>query len=108
MKTQTIELDDATATALRQRAEERGVSVPELLAELLVLEAGPTRAGDDEIAELDRRWNAFEAQVSVISNDDVVRWVAQDLGNRGRNIGKSSSRFSAPNTYFSSTSMESG
>jgi hypothetical protein len=108
MKTQTIELDDATATALRQRAEERGVSVPELLAELLVLEAGPTRAGDDEIAELDRRWNAFEAQVSVISNDDVVRWVAQDLGNRGRNIGKSSSRFSAPTTYFSSTSMESG
>jgi hypothetical protein len=80
MKTQTIELDDATATALRQRAEERGVSVPELLAELLVLEAGPTRAGDDEIAELDRRWNAFEAQVSVISNDDVVRVGGSRLG----------------------------
>jgi hypothetical protein len=80
MKTQTIELDDATATALRLRAEERGVSVPELLAELLVLEAGPTRAGDDEIAELDRRWNAFEAQVSVISNDDVVRVGGSRLG----------------------------
>jgi hypothetical protein len=75
MKTQTIEIDDVTANALRQRAEERGVSVPELLAELLVLEAGPTRTGNDEIAELDRRWRAFEAQESVASNDDVVRWL---------------------------------
>jgi hypothetical protein len=75
MKTQTIEIDDATATALRQRAEERGVSVPALLTELLALEAGPTRAGSDEIAELDRRWKAFEAQESVASNDDVVRWL---------------------------------
>jgi predicted transcriptional regulator len=75
MKTQTIEIDDVTANALRQRAEERGVSVPELLAELLVLEAGPTRTSNDEIAELDRRWRAFEAQESVASNDDVVRWL---------------------------------
>jgi predicted transcriptional regulator len=75
MKTQTIEIDDATANALRQRAEERGVSVPELVAELLVLEAGPSRAGNAEIAELDRRWKAFEAQKSVTSNDQVVRWL---------------------------------
>jgi predicted transcriptional regulator len=25
--------------------------------------------------ELDRRWNAFEAQGSVAANDDVVRWL---------------------------------
>ena len=75
MKTQAIEIDDATANALRQRAEERGLSVPALLAELLALEAAPTRAGNDEIAELDRRWKAFEAQESVASNDDVVRWL---------------------------------
>ncbi|MBV8699979.1 hypothetical protein [Bradyrhizobium sp.] len=75
MKTQTIEIDDVTANALRQRADERGVSVPELLAELLVLEAGSVRADSDEIAELDRRWKAFEAQKSVASNDEVVRWL---------------------------------
>jgi predicted transcriptional regulator len=75
MKTQAIEIDDATANALRQRAEERGVSVPALVAELLALEAGPIRAGKDEIAELDRRWKTFEAQDSVASNDDVVRWL---------------------------------
>jgi hypothetical protein len=32
-------------------------------------------AGNDEIAELDRRWKAFEAQESVASNDDVVPWL---------------------------------
>jgi hypothetical protein len=55
------------------------VSVPELLAKLLVLEAGPTRAGDGEVGELDRRWNAFEAQGSVTSNDDVV-WLLKTRG----------------------------
>ena len=58
MKTQLIEIDDDTANALKQRAEERGVSVPELVAELVTLEAGPARADNGEIAELDRRWRA--------------------------------------------------
>jgi predicted transcriptional regulator len=75
MKTQTIEVDDATATALKRRAEERGLSVPELLAELVTLEAGPIRTGSDDIAELDRRLKAFEAQDSVASNEEVVRWL---------------------------------
>jgi predicted transcriptional regulator len=57
MKTQMIEIHDDTATALKQRAEERGLSVPEL------------------VAELDRRWKAFEAQDSAVSNDEVVRWL---------------------------------
>jgi predicted transcriptional regulator len=75
MKTQTIEIDDDTATALKQRAEERGVTVPELVAELVTLEASSVDADATEIAELDRRWNAFEAQGSVAANDDVVRWL---------------------------------
>lgn len=73
MKTQTIEIDDDTATALKQRARERGLTVPELVAELVTLEAGPSDAAAADIAELDRRWNAFEAQDSVAANDDVVR-----------------------------------
>jgi hypothetical protein len=75
MKTQTIEIDEVTATALKQRAAQRGVSVPELVAELVTLEAGPADAGTDDIAELDRRWKAFEGQSSVAASDDVVRWL---------------------------------
>jgi predicted transcriptional regulator len=72
MKTETIEIDEDTATALKQRALERGVTVPELVAELITLEAGPVEA---DVAELDRRWNAFEAQGSRAANGDVVRWL---------------------------------
>jgi predicted transcriptional regulator len=75
MKTQTIEIDDDTAMALKQRAAERGVSVLELVAELVTLEAGPADASAGDIAELDRRWKAFEGQASVTANDDVVRWL---------------------------------
>jgi predicted transcriptional regulator len=75
MKTQTIEIDEGTAIALKQRAEERGVTVPELVAELVTLEASPLDADVADVAELDRRWNAFEAQGSAAANDDVVRWL---------------------------------
>jgi predicted transcriptional regulator len=75
MKTQTIEIDDDTATALKQRAAELGVSVPQLVAELITLEAGPAEVDRDDIAELDRRWKAFEAQGSVAAGEDVVRWL---------------------------------
>jgi hypothetical protein len=73
MKTQTIEIDDSTASVLKQRAAERGM--PELVAELVTIAVSPAAADDAEIAELDRRWKAFEAQDSVASNDDVVRWL---------------------------------
>jgi predicted transcriptional regulator len=75
MKTQTIEVDDDTATALRQRAEERGLSVPELVAELVTLDGRAAEAETADIFELDRRWKAFKAQESVTSNEDVVRWL---------------------------------
>jgi hypothetical protein len=75
MKTQTIEVDDSTALVLQQRAAERGVTVPELVAELATIAVGPVKVDVDDIAELDRRWKAFEAQDSVTSNDEVVRWL---------------------------------
>ncbi len=75
MKSRTIEIDVDTAAALEQRAAERGVSVPELVAELVMLEAGPADADVNDIAELDRRWKAFERQGSVTANEDVVRWL---------------------------------
>jgi predicted transcriptional regulator len=75
MKTQTIEIDDSTATALKTRAAERGVTVPELVAELATLAVSPVETDADDVAELDRRWRAFEAQDSVVSSDEVVRWL---------------------------------
>jgi predicted transcriptional regulator len=75
MKTRSIEVDDNTAAALTQRAAERGVSVSELVAELVTLEASPAPAVAGEIAELDRRWRAFEAQSSIAATEDVVRWL---------------------------------
>jgi predicted transcriptional regulator len=71
MKTRCIEVDDDTAAALTQRAAERGVSVPELVTR----ETGPVVAAAGDIAELDRRRKAFEAQGSIAANDDVVRWL---------------------------------
>ena len=75
MKTQTIEVDHDTATALKRRAVERGVSVRELVAELVTLDTRPTEADSEDIAQLDRRWKSFQAQTSVASNDEVVRWL---------------------------------
>jgi predicted transcriptional regulator len=75
MKTQTIEIESDIATALKQRAEEQGVTVSELVAELVTVATGPVEADHDDVAELDRRWKAFEAQSSVASSEDVVRWL---------------------------------
>ena len=71
MRTQTIEIDDSTALVLERRAAERGVTVPELVAELATIAVSPIEAS----VELDRRWAAVEAQDSVTSNDEVVRWL---------------------------------
>jgi predicted transcriptional regulator len=29
----------------------------------------------DDIAELDRRWQAFQAQNETVSNEEVIRWL---------------------------------
>ena len=75
MKTRSIEVDDDTAAALTQRAAERGVSVPQLVAELMTLDAVPAAADAAELAELDRRWRLFEAQQTVADSGEVVRWL---------------------------------
>ena len=75
MKTRSIEVDDDTAAALSQRAAERGVSVPELVAELVTLDATPVAASPTELGELDSRWRAFEAQQTVADSHEVVRWL---------------------------------
>ena len=69
-KTESIEVDSATATALKTRAAERGVSVSQLVAELV-----PLAIDDEAIAELDRRWAAIEAGRATVPHAEVERWL---------------------------------
>jgi predicted transcriptional regulator len=70
MKTESIEIDSETAAALKTRAAERGVSVSQLVAELVSL------AIDDEtIAELDRRWAAIEQGQPAVPHAEVEAWL---------------------------------
>ena len=69
-KTESIEVDGTTASVLKERAAERGVSVAQLVAELVAF------AIDDEtIAELDRRWAALEQGQPTVPHAEVERWL---------------------------------
>jgi predicted transcriptional regulator len=74
-KTKTIEVDEATAMALEERAGARGISVPDLLAEYLGEDRQPVDVDRDQIAELDRRWANIEAGQPTVSHEKVVRWL---------------------------------
>ena len=69
-KTESIEIDSATASALKTRAAERGVSVSQLVAELV-----PLAIDDEVIAELDRRWSSIEKGGATVTNGEVERWL---------------------------------
>lgn len=69
-KTESIEVDSATAVALNARAAERGVSVSQLVAELV-----PLAIDDEAIADLDRRWKAIERGEPTMSHDEVEKWL---------------------------------
>lgn len=69
-KTESIEIDGTTAAALKQRAAERGVSVAQLVAELVSLDND-----DAAIAELDRRWTAIEHGEATVPQADVEGWL---------------------------------
>jgi len=74
VKVRTIEVDDATAAALESRAAEAGLSVRELLAEMIA-ESGASRLSSAEMTELDRQWEAIKAGEPTVAHDDVVRWL---------------------------------
>jgi predicted transcriptional regulator len=69
-KTETIEVDSATASVLKARAAARGVSVSQVVAELV-----PFAVDDAAIAELDRRWAAIEAGELTVPHEEVERWL---------------------------------
>ena len=71
----TIEVDDVTAAALESRAAESGLSVSELLAEMVARQRASAEAGSAEMAELDRQWAAIKAGEPTVPHGDVVRWL---------------------------------
>ncbi len=71
----TIEVDGKTAAALELRAAEVGLSVPELLAEMVALEGTSARLSRAEMTELDRQWAAIKNGEPTIAHDAVVRWL---------------------------------
>jgi predicted transcriptional regulator len=74
-KTHSIEVDEATATALKDRADERGLTVPDLLAEFASEDRSPLEVAHEQIAELDRRWIAAQGGNAPVPHDQVVRWL---------------------------------
>jgi hypothetical protein len=69
-KTESIEVDSATASVLKTRVDERGVSVSDLVAELV-----PLAIDDAALAELDRRWAAIEHGQATVPHAEIERWL---------------------------------
>jgi predicted transcriptional regulator len=70
----SIEVDKHTADALQMRATELGMTVPQLIAELVALDGAPRAADADELAELDRRY-ARATEGSRVPHERVVQWL---------------------------------
>jgi hypothetical protein len=75
MNKELIEVDGAVASTLKTRAAERGVSVSELVAELVKSDLEPVSVEATEIAELDRRWEGIKNGETTIPHSKVVRWL---------------------------------
>jgi predicted transcriptional regulator len=71
----TLEVDSDTAAALEHRAAETGLSVSDLLAEMVARQHAPAEASAADIAELDRQWAAIKAGEPTVPHDSVVRWL---------------------------------
>jgi len=68
-KTETIEVNSETAAVLKARAAERGMSVAELVAELV------PPSDEELVAELDCRWAAIEAGEPTVPHEEVRAWL---------------------------------
>ena len=79
MKTQTIEVDDSTALVLQQRAAERGVTVPELVAELATIAVGPVEV---DVAE-SPNWIAAGRPLKRKTSVDIERRSRKMASNMG-------------------------
>jgi hypothetical protein len=72
-KTQTIEVDEATAATLRGRAEAQGMSVAELVAGMTAISGTPVVLSSADLADLDRQWASVKSGEATVSHDDVTQ-----------------------------------
>jgi predicted transcriptional regulator len=74
-KTRTIELDEATASALESCAAERGLSVSEFVAGMTALQDASFALTPEEEDDLDRQWATIKAGEPTIPHEEVARWL---------------------------------
>ena len=74
-KTQTIEVDEATAAALRGRGEAQGMSVAELVAGMTAISGTPVVLSSVDLRDLDRQWASIKAGEATVPHDEVTRWL---------------------------------
>ena len=75
-ETRKIEIDAETADTLEARAAKRGVSVGEVVAELVALDDASVPATAEDIAELDRQWAGIKSgAISTVPHEKVARWL---------------------------------
>jgi predicted transcriptional regulator len=71
----TIEVDDATAATLEKHAAEAGLSVAELLADMVARHSESAELSPSDIADLDRQWAAIKGGEATVPHEQVVRWL---------------------------------
>ena len=67
-----IEVDEATAGALEDAALARGVSISEVVADLV---SSDLESAEQALAELDRRWKASQGESATAPHEAVVEWL---------------------------------
>jgi len=70
-----IELDETASATLSERAAERGLSISQLIVELLDDKSAAVDVSREQIAELDRRWAAHKSKAAATPHSNVVRWL---------------------------------
>jgi predicted transcriptional regulator len=75
MSTRTIEIDERTAEALKARANESGVSIGTVIADLVAAAEVAVPVDEAEIAELDRQWRAIEQGEPTVPHAEVSDWL---------------------------------
>ncbi|MFL5084553.1 MAG: hypothetical protein ACJ8FP_07020 [Xanthobacteraceae bacterium] len=71
----TIEVDEHTAEVLEAQAAARGVTIGQVVADLVAFIDAQVPADAEELAELDRQWAASEAGEPTIPHEQVARWL---------------------------------
>ena len=71
----SITVDDETARRLQSRVADRGVTVPELVAELAACDAQPVTVEDDELTDLERVLARAVAPGGTVPHAEVTDWL---------------------------------